>query len=50
MRVIVMGCEYTGVTTLINGLREWGLPRAFLFHLDDHFSIPDRYHLDPEDQ
>ena len=50
MRVIVMGCEYTGVTTLINGLKEWGRPRGFLFHLDDHFSIPDRYHLDPEDQ
>ena len=50
MRVIAVGCEYSGVTSLLNGLRDWGSERGFHFHLDDHFSIPDRYHLSPEDQ
>ena len=50
MRVIAVGCEYSGVTSLLNGLRDWGAKRGLHFHLDDHFSIPDRYHLGPEEQ
>ena len=50
MRVIVVGCEYTGVTTLIEGLMDWGHERDINHHLDDHFSIPDRQHLAPEDK
>ncbi len=50
MRVIALGCEYTGVTTLINGLRDWGRARGIHHHLDDHFTIPDAYHLSQEEQ
>ena len=50
MRVIVVGCEYTGVTTLIEGIMEWGHERGINHHLDDHFTIPDRQHLAPEDR
>ena len=50
MRVIVVGCEYTGVTTLIEGLMDWGHERDINHHLDDHFAIPDRQHLAPEDK
>ena len=50
MRVIVVGCEYTGVTTLIEGLMDWGHERDMNHHLDDHFTIPDRQHLAPEDR
>ena len=50
MRVIVVGCEYTGVTTLIEGLNAWGLERGIQHHLDDHFTIPDAYHLSAEEQ
>lgn len=50
MRVIVVGCEYTGVTTLIDGINEWGNARGIHHHLDDHFTIPDAYHLSPEEQ
>ena len=50
MRVIVIGCEYTGVTTLIEGLMDWGHERDINHHLDDHFTIPDRQHLAPEDR
>jgi hypothetical protein len=50
MRVIVVGCEYAGVSTLINGLDEWGKARGIRHHLDDHFTIPDAYHLDEEEQ
>lgn len=49
MRVIVVGCEYTGVTTLIEGILDWGHERNINHHLDDHFTIPDRQHLAPED-
>lgn len=49
MRVIVVGCEYTGVTTLIEGILDWGHERDINHHLDDHFTIPDRQHLAPED-
>jgi hypothetical protein len=50
MRIIAIGCEYTGVTTLLEGLMTWGDERGIHHHLDDHFSIPDRQHLPPEDR
>ena len=50
MRAVVVGCEYTGVTTLINGIYEWGSARGIDHHLDDHFTIPDAYHLSLEEQ
>lgn len=50
MRVIAIGCEYSGVSTLADNLMAWGRERGINFHGDDHFSIPDRYHLDPEAQ
>ena len=50
MRLIAIGCEYSGVSTLVDGLVDWGRERGLNFHLDDHFSIPGRYHLDPEAQ
>jgi hypothetical protein len=49
MRLIVVGCEYSGVTTLVEGLMAWGDQRGIHHHLDDHFSIPDRQHISPED-
>ena len=33
MRAVVVGCEYTGVTTLINGIYEWGKARGIDHHL-----------------
>ncbi|MBT5874397.1 MAG: hypothetical protein HOH43_13345 [Candidatus Latescibacteria bacterium] len=50
MRVVVVGCEYSGVTTLINGINEWGNSRGVHHHLDDHFTIPDAYHLSQDEQ
>ncbi len=50
MRLIVVGCEYTGKSTLINSLNQWGKERGIHFHLDDHFTIPDTYFLSKEDQ
>ena len=50
MRVIVVGCEYSGVTTLIDGLMAWGDERGIHHHLDDHFTIPDSQHLQPVDR
>lgn len=50
MRLIAVGCEYTGVSTLLNGLMVWGHERGIHHHLDDHFSLPDRYHLSVDDQ
>lgn len=41
MHLIVVGCEYSGVTTLIDSLMEWGDARGIQHHLDDHFAIPD---------
>jgi hypothetical protein len=49
MRVIAIGCEYSGVSTLLDGLMEWGDARGIHHHLDDHFSIPDKQFLSPED-
>jgi GTPase SAR1 family protein len=39
--LIVIGCEYVGKTAFAERLMEWGSPRGFEFHLDDHFTIPD---------
>ena len=50
MRVVAVGCEYSGVSTLIKGLDDWGRERGFQHHLDDHFTIPDAYHLSDEEQ
>ena len=41
MRLIVIGCEYTGKTTLVNQLMDWGHAHGIHHHLDDHFTIPD---------
>lgn len=49
MRLVAVGCEYTGVTTLLEGLVAWGKQRGINFHLDDHFAIPDSQHLSEED-
>jgi hypothetical protein len=50
MRVIVIGCEYSGVSTLINALHDWGRERGINHHLDDHFTIPDAFHLSTKEQ
>ncbi len=50
MRLIAIGCEYSGVSTLLEGLRQWGGERHIHFHMDDHFTIPDAYHLSSEEQ
>lgn len=50
MRLIVIGTEYAGKTTLIDALMEWGDSIGIHHHLDDHFSIPDRQFLSPGDQ
>lgn len=50
MRVVVVGCEYSGVTTLISQLDAWGKDRGIHHHMDDHFTIPDAYHLSDEEQ
>ena len=41
MRLILIGCEYTGKTTLSDALMAWGREKGIHHHLDDHFSIPD---------
>ncbi len=51
MRLILVGVEYVGKTTLANALRDWGLEVGKRFHMDDgDFTIPDYHHLSPEDQ
>ena len=35
MRLILIGCEYVGKTTLANNLRDWGYPLGKRFHMDD---------------
>ncbi len=41
MRLILVGMEYTGKSTLCQGLMDWGHENGIHHHLDDHFSIPD---------
>ena len=41
MRLILIGTEYTGKSTLCQGLMDWGHDNGIHHHLDDHFSIPD---------
>ena len=50
MRLIVIGCEYTGKSTLISGLGQLGREQGIHFHLDDHFTIPGEQHLKEEDK
>jgi len=51
MRVIVVGTEYTGKTTLATAIQKWGQERGIRHHMDDHFTIPDQQTLtDPADQ
>ena len=50
MRVILVGCEYSGKTTLGNAIKDWGVKRHRDFHMDDHFSIPDEFHISEEEQ
>ena len=51
MRVIAIGTEYTGKTTLVQGIQKWGQERDISHHMDDHFSIPDQETLvNPADQ
>ena len=51
MRVIVIGTEYTGKTTLVQAIQKWGMERGIRHHMDDHFSVPDQQTLtDPADQ
>lgn len=50
MRVIAVGCEYSGVSTLIEQLYQWGQAKGIHHHLDDHFTIPDAFHLSGEEQ
>eukprot|EP01047_Picozoa_sp_COSAG01_P025998 COSAG01_NODE_1660_length_9588_cov_458.469175_6_plen_109_part_00 len=40
MRVVAIGCEYSGVSTLLTSLAEWGETRGIFFHCDDHFALP----------
>jgi len=41
MRVIVIGCEYSGKSTFARALKVWGENHGFMFHLDDHLTFPD---------
>jgi len=41
LRVIVIGCEYSGKTTFATKLEEWGKKHDLRFHLDDHLTVPD---------
>ena len=51
MRLILIGTEYVGKTTLANALQEWGLKVGKRFHMDDgDFTILDYHHLNEEDQ
>ena len=41
MRLILIGTEYAGKTTLSQALQQWGQDRNIRHHMDDHFTIPD---------
>lgn len=41
MNLIVIGCEYSGTSTLAKNLMAWGKKLEINYHLDDHFTIPD---------
>jgi shikimate kinase len=41
LKIILIGCEYTGKSTLAMKLVQWGKTHDIQFHLDDHFTIPD---------
>lgn len=50
MKIVAVGCEYSGVSTLIEKIDSWGKERGIRHHLDDHFTIPDAFHLDEAEQ
>lgn len=50
MRIVSVGCEYSGVSTLIDQIDQWGKSKGISHHLDDHFTIPDAFHLSAEEQ
>jgi thymidylate kinase len=51
MRIIIVGTEYTGKSTLANALQTWGVARGIRHHMDDHFSVPDQQTIkNPSDQ
>jgi len=50
MRLILVGCEYTGKSTLARALAAWGREHGKRFHLDDHFTIPDQQMVREEEQ
>jgi shikimate kinase len=41
LKLILIGCEYAGKSTLAKKLVNWGKSHDMQFHLDDHFTIPD---------
>ena len=49
MRLVLIGTEYTGKTTLCQELMDWGHANGIHHHLDDHFSIPDCQMLKSEE-
>jgi hypothetical protein len=50
MRLVLIGTEYAGKTTLVDALYAWGESRGIHFHLDDHFTIPDQFFLTKEER
>ena len=50
MRLVIIGCEYAGKTTLANAIQAWGRERGWNFHMDDHFTIPEEQHVSEADQ
>lgn len=50
MRLIIVGCEYAGKSTLAVALQSWAQERGWNFHMDDHFTIPDAQHVSDEEQ
>ena len=50
MRVIAIGCEHTGKTTLLEGLMSWGDERGIHHRLAAPCSSPDRQFLKKEEQ